>query len=343
MRNKLFAALALGFMCIASSCKDRAVEVITEDSSYKIDPNAVYVDIPAPFIYNENNIVRYNGATEITVNAKITLGQVVLSSNQIALPFKIRRALANDARLELVEDRSLLAKYSGAKDGFLPLPEGVLTGLSFAIPANQTTFTSNLTIARPEALNDTSGYLTAFRLTAPELTGANFAQGSEVIYLKINVSRSNITAVSQLDQSTLMPFSSGEITPSTNSAYESYATVSTLFDGNKSNDWYGLGMDTSGTGSVWINLDFAIPSEVSAITIHQRIGFRPVAKLKIKTSADGRTWDEQGEVSFTQTSGAIHIQFNAPIEVSKLQLYDFTAQNPDRFIVLREIELFRPF
>lgn len=341
MRNKLFAALAIGFVCLASSCKDKAVEVITEDPSYKIDPNAVYVDIPAPFVYNENNIVRYNGATEITLNAKITLGQVVLASNQIALPFKIRRALEREARLELVEDRSLLAKYSGAKDGFLPLPEGALTGLSFTIPANQTTFTSNLTIARPEALTDVAGYLTAFRLTAPDLAGASFAEGSEVIYLKINVSRSNIEAVGQLDQSGLMPFSRGEVTLSTNNGYESYGAVSTLVDGNRGNDWYAQGMDTSGAGSVWINMDFAIPSEVSAITLHQ--GHRHIAKLKIKTSANGTTWDEQGEVSFAQTNGAIHIKFNSPVEVSKLQIYDIKSHTSDRFIVLKEIELFRPF
>ena len=55
MNKNIVKVWALGSLLVATACSKSANEVITEDPSYKIGANEVYVDKPAKFEYSTDN------------------------------------------------------------------------------------------------------------------------------------------------------------------------------------------------------------------------------------------------------------------------------------------------
>ena len=145
MNKNVIKVWALGSLLVATACSKSANEVITEDPSYKIGSNEVYVDKPAKFEYSTDNFASNVSSSTVTLHASINESTATLDASEISFTVKLRRPLSKAMNLTLVQDNALLSKYTGNKTGIQDLPEGTLAGeLSFSIPAGVTSHTVTL-------------------------------------------------------------------------------------------------------------------------------------------------------------------------------------------------------
>lgn len=341
-KTSIFSLLALGVVALATSCRDKAVEIVEQDPSYTLDANVISVDIPKPFIFNENNIVRYNGSTELIVSAKVDLNSVVtMTGNTIDLSFTLRRALAAPTEFVLEEDRSLLDQYRGVKTDFRELPENSVEGLRFTIPQGVKTFSTRLTIQNSAQLTHVPGYLTAYRLR-PVQDGQKLevSEATRVLYLKVRVKQSplgsptNATLTTGVENSWIL-LTNGQMNVS--GPGTTYSPVTNLIDGTKGSAARSWSTVIGSSSNVIFT--FFKPRTVAGIVIHSRYAQYGVKRFRIEVAEDETTWSSQGEITNTGTS-AVYVKFATPVETNKVRLSMLEALQSDRNVYMEEIEVY---
>ena len=94
MNKNVIKVWALGSLLVATACSKSANEVITEDPSYKVEANEVYVDKPAKFVYSTDNFASNISSSEVQLNALVEESSVTLYDAEISFTVKLRRPLA---------------------------------------------------------------------------------------------------------------------------------------------------------------------------------------------------------------------------------------------------------
>ena len=207
MNKNLVKVWALGSLLVATACSKSANEVITEDPSYKIGANEVYVDKPAKFEYSTDNFASNVSSSTVTLHASINESTATLDASEISFTVKLRRPLSKAMNLTLVQDNALLSKYTGNKTGIQDLPEGTLAGeLSFSIPAGVTSHTvtlstEKLSIKNAAQLTNSKGYIGAYRLNASEGSEAKVSVASSAVYVKLELAITKVKAIDKKDAS----------------------------------------------------------------------------------------------------------------------------------------------
>lgn len=340
-KTSILSLFALGVVALATSCRDKGVEIVEQDPSYTLDANVISVDIPAPFVFNDNNIVRYNGSTELFANAKVDASSVVtMANNTIDLSFTLRRPFATDTEFVLEEDRSLLDEYRGVKTDFREFPANAVSGLRFTIPQGQTSFTTRLTIADLSQLTSLPGYLTAYRLRpAQEVQKLQISESAKTFYLKVRVKPTPLGSPTNASLSTGIEGTWNKLNNTQMRVDQGTGVTSTsiasLIDGARVRSWYG----TAG-GSSLINFTFTRPRTVAGLVVYSRYPLYALRKFKIQAAEDEVTWAPQGEITNTGGLTAFYVKFATPIETDKLRLYDFEALQSDRTFITEEIEIY---
>lgn len=340
-KTSIFSLLALSMVAMATSCKDKGVEIVEQDPSYTLDANVISVDIPKPFIFNDNNIVRHNGSTDLLLNAKVDPSSTVtMATNTIDLTFTLRRPFATATEFVLEEDKSLLDEYRGVKTDFRELPENTVSGLRFTIPPGQTSFTTRLTIDNLSQLTNVPGYLTAYRLKpAQEVQKLQISETAKTFYLKVRVkptplgSPTNAVATTGIESSwtkvinTHMRLEQGGGTAST--------SLNMLTDGAKIRSWVSQASPSS-----FIGFTFTRPRTVVGMAISARNVGYGIKKMKIEVAEDELTWSPQGELTNINTATAYYVKFNTPVETDKLRFYFLEAFQTNRNVFIEEIEIY---
>lgn len=207
MNKNIVKVWALGSLLVATACSKSANEVITEDPSYKIGSNEVYVDKPAKFEYSTDNFASNVSSSTVTLHASINESTATLDASEISFTVKLRRPLSKAMNLTLVQDNALLSKYTGNKTGIQDLPEGTLAGeLSFSIPAGVTSHTvtlstEGLSIKNAAQLTNSKGYIGAYRLNASEGSEAKVSVASSAVYVKLELAITKVKAIDKKDAS----------------------------------------------------------------------------------------------------------------------------------------------
>lgn len=331
----LILALGLGLQ----ACSKEEVEVVTFNPTYSLDPNAIWVDTPAEYKYNENNIIRYNGESELVFSARLAEGggTPTMVNNQVTLNFALRRAFTQDTDFVLVEDRSLLDNYNGVKEGFAPMPEGVVAPLRFTMPKGQVNTSATISITNLDRFTATPGYLTAFRIRpADEKAAIQFSQEKNILIVKVKVANPGFIGDAnngQLQSSKDASWTKKAANLFTASSSSTRA-LNILFDGQNNSLWYEgapHNIDLTLNDVTKVNgLGFFVsPSYVSSY---------PIKTVTVKAQEDDSDeWVSQGQFTITNPQ-EFYIKFKQAIDAKKIRLE--IAGNSGTYWVLSELELY---
>lgn len=330
----LILALGLGLQ----ACSKEEVEIVSFTPTYTLDQNAISVDTPTPYQYNENNIIRYNGASELIFAAKLTEGGgATMASNQVTLNFTLRRPFTEATEFVLEEDRSLLDNYTENKEGFVALPEGTIEPLRFTIPANQNSASATISVTNVERLTNQPGYLTAFRIKpVNEQATLQFSRNSDVLYLRVKVGNAGFIggadngALVTSKEASWSKIATNRFTHSTTST----RAIAPLFNGSYTDLWYDGSQQ---------NIDITLneTSKVNGVGFFVASGYvssYPITSVTIMAQEENSSdWVSQGQFTPNRQS-EFYIKFNQAIDAKKIRV--IASGNTGSFWVLSELELY---
>lgn len=342
MNKNVIKVWALGSLLVATACSKSANEVITEDPSYKIEANEVYVDKPAKFVYSTDNFASNVSSSDIQLNASVEESSATLDDAEISFTVKLRRPLAKKMNLTLVQDNALLNKYTGDKTGIQDLPEGTLAGeLSFSIPAGVTSHTvtlstEKLSIKNAAQLTNTKGYIGAYRLSASEGSEAKVSASSSAIYVKLVLQTPKIKILDKKDASWT------ELTYNTNYQIisdDGVGALSKLADNNEAT----IEVFEEGQG-LTISAKSSNPIVISGLEIHtsadSKLNSFSMVSFQDKLAYDNYEYEELGVVNFSEEKSTIYVKFVRPVTAYRITLYDFRGAGSDTSIKISEIKVY---
>ncbi len=323
---------------LAVACNDPAVEIVEQNNSYKLDPNAIHVDMPEKLGYNTSNLVRNESGAEIVLYTSETAADV-----DVPLVFKLKRGLKQATKFVFSPDEELLKLYTGAKEGFKPFPENAFSGLEFTVPPGVTDYTATIKLQAAAGLNDKPGYLSAYRLKplSEGDTDIRVSSGSEALYLKLKFSSlkngENVKLVENMVEGwSQLP--SRQITPE--SGYQT-GRLSSLLDGRKAN-WWDSNWWIPGNGTETLELGFAKQKVGGMVFYTNSNNQKVIRSVRISVSEDGGTgYFDQGVVKPQKTSKVVRIAFNEPVEINKIKFSNFESWNDsDPYVDIHEVEIY---
>ena len=315
MNKNVIKVWALGSLLVATACSKSANEVITEDPSYKVEANEVYVDKPVKFVYSTDNFASNISSSEVQLNALVEESSVTLYDAEISFTVKLRRPLAKAMNLTLVQDNALLSKYTGNKTGIQDLPEGTLAGeLSFSIPAGVTSHTvtlstEKLSLKNAEKLTNPKGYIGAYRLSASEGSEAKVSSVSSAIYVKLTLSIPQMKLLDKKDASWK------ELSYGKDFSFVAGSNTEDTFREISVSEYIAIMAGSNGT----------VPS-VSGLEIHVANG-SDLQALSAIGYYDNDGEEDLGQIEIEETKSVIYVKFLKPIKAYALSLYRFIGSS----------------
>lgn len=305
MKKNIIQLCTLGAMLLVASCSKAEPEIITEDPTYKIDPKEVYVDTPAKFLYNTDNILRNESDRIIALEVKVIDGVAEINTETIPLTFRLRRPLTKDLVITLEQDNSLLSRYAGDRTNVQEFPEGTFEGLSVTIPAGTLTHTANIQIKNVNQLTNTNGYLTAFRFVVP--TDVNMAEEAKVMYVRANVTEPEILAPREMPQDwTEVDVNRYYFSPAKSTFYNSWTSY-------------------RNTSRITIVKNATNPA-IAGLAIRMNSIQRRLKTVQIRaydqTPSDGETFDL---ITLSEPRDVVYIRFVTPLTHGRIDITGLTA------------------
>lgn len=337
MNKNVIKVWALGSLLVATACSKSANEVITEDPSYKIEANEVYVDKPAKFVYSTDNFASNVSSSDVQLNVSVEESSATLDDAEISFTVKLRRPLAKAMNLTLVQDNALLSKYTGNKTGIQDLPEGTLAGeLSFSIPAGVTSHTvtlstEKLSIKNVAQLTNAKGYIGAYRLSASEGSEAKVSSVSSAIYVKLTLSIPQMKLLDKKDAS-WKELSYGKdfsfVNEANNGGFDKMAdnnedTFKEILEG----EYLAIMAGSDGTQPTVLGLE-----------IHVAKG-SDLQNLSAVAYYDDYSNEEIGSITLSESKSVIYVKFLKPIKAYAISLYNmFGAESAN--VKISEIKVY---
>ncbi|MCE9107339.1 hypothetical protein [Bacteroides pyogenes] len=340
MKN-IFNLFMIGWALLAVACDDPSVEIVEQNNSYKLDPNAIYVDMPEKFGYNTSNLIRNEGGAEVVLYASEVGGEIQLPVTEIPLVFKLKRSLKQATKFVFSPDEELMKLYTGVKEGFKPFPENTFSGMEFTIPSGTTDYTAVIRIKGIAELNQKPGFLTAYRLqpVAGGDTDIKVSESSKALYIKLKFSllkdEENVSLRKNLGED-WNKIPSSLITPQ--SDYQP-GRLPYIVDGQKyywSSNWW-----IPGGGSETLELAFT-KQKVGGIVFYTNSSYQKVIRsVRVSVSEDdGASYFDQGYVEPEKTN-MVYIAFNKPVEINKIKFSNFESWNfSDPYVDIHEVEVY---
>ncbi len=302
MKKNIIQLCTLGAMLLVASCSKAEPEIITEDPTYKIDPKEVYVDTPAKFLYNTDNILRNESDRIIALEVKVIDGVPEINTETIPLTFRLRRPLTKDLVITLEQDNSLLSRYAGDRTNVQEFPEGTFEGLSVTIPAGTLTHTANIQIKNVNQLTDVNDYLTAFRFVVP--TDVNMAEEAKVMYVRANV---EVPKVLLLDE-----------------VHPSWSEINTSLYYFSTTKYGGSWMSYRNTNRITLVRNSMKP-DIAGLSIHMNTLPRRLKTVQIRaynqTPSDGETFEV---FTLPAPRETVYIRFTTPLTYNRIDVTGLT-------------------
>ena len=113
--KKIIQLLYILFAVAAfSACSDdNQGEVVSQDLSYQLDANYVFVDIPEKFLFDPSNILYLEGKTVMKLNAKIDGKQTTINEgNEFTFNVKLKKDLNKNFKVRLKKNLDLLEVHT---------------------------------------------------------------------------------------------------------------------------------------------------------------------------------------------------------------------------------------
>ncbi len=346
MKNRFnLSMLCLALFAVA--CDKPDVEIVEQNNSYKLDPYAIYVDMPEKFGYNTFNLIRNESGAEVVLYASEEDGEIELPVTEIPLTFKLKRGLKQAAKFVFSPDEELMKLYTGVKEGFKPFPENAFSGMEFTVPPGVTSYTTTIKLQKTAELSGKTGFLSAYRLkllSEGKDADIKVSLKTEALYLKLKISSlkngTNIRLAEKIGKgSRQLP--SNQITPK--SDYQT-GRLHYLLDGQKyswmsyNNNWW-----IPGGGTETLELGFAKQKVGGIVFYTYGRDHKRIRSVQVSVSEDdGATYFDQGTVT-PQEKDTVIIVFNKPVEIDKIKFSNFVSWNSsssDSYVDIHEIEVF---
>ena len=113
--KKIIQLLYILFAVAAfSACSDdNQGEVVSQDLSYQLDANYVFVDIPEKFLFDPSNILYLEGKTVMKLNAKSDGKQTTITEGtEFTFNVKLKKALNQNVKVRLKKNLDLLEGHT---------------------------------------------------------------------------------------------------------------------------------------------------------------------------------------------------------------------------------------
>lgn len=168
-----------------SACSDdNQGEVVSQDLSYQLDANYVFVDIPEKFLFDPSNILYLEGKTVMKLNAKSDGKQTTITEGtEFTFNVKLKKALNQNVKVRLKKNLDLLEGHTLTEfpDEAFELNDAIITAGS-----REGTITLNIT--NPDILNKLPGYVLPLRLEFVDaVSGVKISKQSYNVLIEINL------------------------------------------------------------------------------------------------------------------------------------------------------------
>ena len=184
--KKIIQLLYILFAVAAfSACSDdNQGEVVSQDLSYQLDANYVFVDIPEKFLFDPSNILYLEGKTVMKLNAKSDGKQTTITEGtEFTFNVKLKKALNQNVKVRLKKNLDLLEGHTLTEfpDEAFELNDAIITAGS-----REGTITLNIT--NPDILNKLPGYVLPLRLEFVDaVSGVKISKQSYNVLIEINL------------------------------------------------------------------------------------------------------------------------------------------------------------
>lgn len=293
----------------ACNDEDRGL-VVSQDTSYQLDPDYVFVDIPKEFQFDATNILYLDGKTVLNLNAK-TDGTTssIIEGTEFTFNIRIKKALSNDLTVRLVQDEELLNEYNAG--GAVFFPEETVSLSEVVIPAGQTSVPVTLSFQNLEKLIDLKGYILPLRLQVGQTTEevevsiqkySVFVQMA-VEFVKDNVDTSSFKEFEGEQFNDILSFDSDKSTSS----------LSRLNDGKYNNSWYPY-FDN------YLIMTLPQVETIKGFCIYLD-SYYTLGHMKVQVD-EGNGYINYGVIDFNEYPW-VYIKFKEPVPVKSIKLSEF--------------------
>ena len=280
--------------------------VVSQDTSYQLDPDYVYVDIPKEFQFDATNVLYLDGKTVLNLNAKTdgtTTG--IMEGTEFKFNVRIKKALDKDLSVSLVQDVELLNEYNAGSAVLFPAETVALSDV--VIPAGQTSATVTLNFQNLDQLTELAGYILPLRLQVVQATDdvkVSVQRYSVFVQMALEYGKDNV------DTSSFKEFAYNEAFNDIITFDSDYATVSKFKDGSLSSSSYLYSRH-------FIEMWLPEPEELLGFRIHVKSGSYQLGHLSLQVD-EGNGYINYGDFEFNESS-AIYFKFKQPTVVKSMK------------------------
>ena len=302
-------ALLLVVAVMAACGDDQRGEVISQDLSYELDKDYVFVDIPAVFDFNPANILYLKGKTVLKLSGK-TDGEktTIKEGERFEFDIKLKKALDRDMVIRLKEDRDLLDGYQGA-DGYVAFPEGTVSLPNVTLAKGSREAKAVLTFKNLNLINEMPGYILPLRLDlvdAVEGVVVSSMYYSVFVQMDIEFGKENIEDSNDPIEGTcfndIITFNSDK----TSGLYN-------LNDGNLNSYWYPSNEDT------YITMTLSSPMKILGLKINVTNSRYSLGEFKVYAD-EGKGFISYGKVKRNTKGEPIYVRFKNPVDITAIKL-----------------------
>lgn len=338
--SKIKILLLLAMVITMASCSGNEVEIIEQDTSWKIDDKYITDDIREQLgidPFKELVYFAYSGSSLLQLEAVNDLkNTVIVGGEEISFRVRLTKPYAEDVAVKIVRDNELLKQFPVKIDEIPTLPESNYTLTSGVLKAGTKEAILTMNIKDANALTNKSGYVLALKLEmGGEHKGLAVAKTRFTYFMKLtlrvqldNIDSSNTEVVGE-------GFNQGV-------QFESNRRVSvlhTLNDGNfTTNHWY--------TDNDKDYLTVVLPEKTLVKgfrfdTSRSATGSYMLKSCNVFVEMPDGEWLNNGFYDRESAGGVAYIRFKTPTECTKIRFEKMKAFNNRYSVDVNEVTVFK--
>ena len=302
-------ALLLAVVTMTACGDDQRGEVISQDLSYELDKDYVFVDIPTEFDFNPANILYLKGKTVLKLYGKYNGEETsIKEGNRFEFDIKLKKALDRDVVIRLAEDRTLLDGFEGAEN-FLSFPEGSVSLPDVVLAKGSKETKAVLTFQNLNLLSEMPGYILPLRLELVDAVDGVIISSvyySVIVQLSIEFGKDNIDESN--DPIEGIYFNDIITFDSNRTRY-----LESLYDGDLDSYWYPYDEDT------YLSMTLPSPMKILGFKIDLKASFYTLGEFNVYVN-ESKGFISYGKVKRNTNGGPIYVRFKKPVEITSIRL-----------------------
>ncbi|WP_278717112.1 DUF1735 domain-containing protein [Bacteroides caecimuris] len=190
MKNIILTLWVVALAVVFHACEDERGEVVSQDWTWQVDPDYVFVEMPDEFDYDPSNVVYLKSYISVNLTGIHSNGvtKIVEGSEVMKFNVYIKNVLDKDIKIRLVEDQQLLEEYKGDAQGYKQMPAGVYSIPEVTLPAGEKMVEMSVALTDINQLDELPGYLLPLRLElCNAIDGVRITEQYYRIFVKMDI------------------------------------------------------------------------------------------------------------------------------------------------------------